>query len=35
MTKFVGSPKHDEKKANKFKKYADFGTFIHDFLYSI
>lgn len=34
-TKFVGSPLHDEKLAKRFEKFANFGTFVHDFLYHI
>jgi hypothetical protein len=35
VTKFVGSPLHDEKLAKRFDKFANFGTFVHDFLYHI
>jgi len=34
-TKFVGNPLHDKGVANRFQKYADFGTFVHDFLFEI
>jgi len=34
-TKFVGNPLHDKDIAKRFQKYADFGTFLHDFMYQI
>jgi hypothetical protein len=34
-TKFVGNPLHDKGVAKLFQKYADFGTFLHDFMFQI